>query len=440
MEILNNRECAVLFWLAVLSLYIFTSSKEDGFRRAFINLCSTLFVKKVIIVLFYMLCYVGVVVYWLSELGLWNSEQLKNTIFWCASVGFMSLFKLESIKKDKHFFKHSVTDNLKLLAVFQFVVGVYTFPLWIEILLVPILAMAGAMFSIAESDKKYHQVRVLLEHIFSLFGFLLIVYTIYKLTTDFAGFGKINTVYDFFVPPLLTLCYLPFIYSMLIYSTYEQEFLNLEQSISNKWHVWLAKIYAILFFNVQLQLLKRWRHRVRMVKVDSYADLWGTFKYIFKVMSAEKSQKDIPKELGWNPYRAKEFLMDEGVKTGFYNELFENEWFAASQMNDIGEGFPPDNIAYYIEGTKDVVKVLKIKLNVNDAKRTHQALDKLDAFAERLSFFSLNEPLSIRMKNAILQCESYTEKYQDKTVSLLVEKWPDHKFHGYEVKFIISSM
>ncbi|WP_279464964.1 hypothetical protein [Aeromonas veronii] len=132
--------------------------------------------------------------------------------------------------------------------------------------------------------------------------------------------------------------------------------------------------------------------------------------------------------------------MDEGVKTGFYNELFENEWFAASQMNGIGEGFPPDNIAYYIEGTKDVVKVLKIKLNVNDAKRTRQALDKLDAFAERLSFFSLNEPLSIRMKNAILQCESYTEKYQDKTVSLLVEKWPDHKFHGYEVKFIISSM
>ncbi|WP_421188110.1 hypothetical protein [Aeromonas sanarellii] len=216
MEILNNRECAVIFWLAVLSLYIFTSSKVAGVRGSFINSLSTSFVKKIIIVLFYMFCYVGVVVYWLAELDLWNAEQLKNTIFWCASVGCMSLFKLESIKKDKHFFKRSVIDNLKLLAVFQFVVGVYTFPLWIEILLVPILAMAGSMVSIAESDQKYHQVRSLLEHIFSLFGFLLIVYTIYKLTTDFAEFGKINTVYDFFVPPLLTFCYLPFIYSMLI--------------------------------------------------------------------------------------------------------------------------------------------------------------------------------------------------------------------------------
>lgn len=440
MEILNNREYAVLFWLAVLSLYIFTSSKAAGIRNDFIKSLSTSFLKKIITVLFYMFCYVGMVVYWLSELGLWNSEQLKNTIFWCASVGCMSLFKLESIKKDKNFFKHSVIDNLKLLAVFQFVVGVYTFSLWIEILLVPILAMAGTMFSIAESDKKHHQVRSLLEHIFSLFGFVLIVYTIYKLTTDFAEFGKINTVYDFFVPPLLTFCYLPFIYSMLIYSTYEQEFFNLEQSISSKRYVWLAKFYAILFFNVQLQLLERWRHRVRMVKVDSHAELWDTFKYIFKVRSAEKFQKDIPKELGWNPYRAKEFLMDEGIKTGFYNELFENEWFAASQMNEISEGFPPDNIAYYIEGTEDVVKVLKIKFNVNDAKRTHQALETLDAFAERLSFFSLNKTLSIRMKNAISQCTPYTEKYQDKTVSLLVEKWPDHKFHGYEVKFIISSM
>lgn len=387
-----------------------------------------------------MFCYVGVVVYWLAELDLWNAEQLKNTIFWCASVGCMSLFKLESIKKDKHFFKRSVIDNLKLLAVFQFVVGVYTFPLWIEILLVPILAMAGSMVSIAESDQKYHQVRSLLEHIFSLFGFLLIVYTIYKLTTDFAEFGKINTVYDFFVPPLLTFCYLPFIYSMLIYSTYEKEFFNLEQSISNERHVYLAKIYAILFFNVQLQLLERWRHRVRMVKVDSHAELWDTFKYIFKVRAAEKSRKDIPKELGWSPYRAKDFLIDEGIKTGFYNELFENEWFAASQMNDISEGFLPDNISYYIEGTEDVVKTLKIKLNVNDAKRTRQALNKLSALAERLSFYSLNDNVSIRMKDAISQCEPYTEKHQGKTVSLLVEKWPDHKSNGYEVKFIISSM
>ena len=69
------------------------------------------------------------------------------------SVGFMSLFKIESIKTDKSFFKNSVIDNLKLLAILQFVVGVYTFPIWIEILLVPVLALISAMLAIAENEK-----------------------------------------------------------------------------------------------------------------------------------------------------------------------------------------------------------------------------------------------------------------------------------------------
>jgi hypothetical protein len=103
-----------------------------------------------------MLAYMTIIIYWLSEFELWNAEPLKNTIFWCVSVGFMSLFKLEQIEKDQGFFKHSVINNLKLLAILQFIVGVYTFSLWIEILLVPVLALIGSMLAIAEIDKRYH--------------------------------------------------------------------------------------------------------------------------------------------------------------------------------------------------------------------------------------------------------------------------------------------
>jgi presenilin-like A22 family membrane protease len=111
------------------------------------------FVKQILSVFSLMVLYMAFVVYFLSEIDLWNAEQIKNTIFWCVSVGFMSLFKIESIKTDKSFFKNSVIDNLKLLAILQFVVGVYTFPIWIEILLVPVLALISAMLAIAENEK-----------------------------------------------------------------------------------------------------------------------------------------------------------------------------------------------------------------------------------------------------------------------------------------------
>lgn len=178
MDIFNNREIAIGLWLLAISIYVFLSPKMVEVKSSFRHLLSAFFVKQIMSVLGLMIVYITFVIYFLSEMDLWNAEQIKNTVFWCVSVGFMSLFKIESIKKDKSFFKHSVIDNLKLLAILQFIVGVYTFPIWIEILLVPILALIGAMSAIVEGDKKYHQVKTILEYCLSIFGIILIIYTL----------------------------------------------------------------------------------------------------------------------------------------------------------------------------------------------------------------------------------------------------------------------
>lgn len=439
-DILNNREIAIALWLLAISIYIFSSSKMAEVRNAFKGVMAALFVRQIMSVLCLMVAYMVIVIYWLSDLGLWNFEQLKNTVFWCVSVGFISLFKLEKIKKDKHFFKHSVMDNLKLLAILQFVVGVYTFTLWVEVLLVPVLALLGAMLAIAETDRKHHQVKVFLEYCLSSFGAVLIVYTLCMLITNFGEFGKEKTAYDFFVPPLLTLCYLPFVFFMLVYSTYEQVFVRLRFSIQSRFHRYAAKLYAFILFNVRLSLLERWSFQVAKANIESHSDLIDTFKYIFKVRYSEKNPKEVPKEQGWSPYKAKEFLVNEGLSTGFYNKSFEEEWLASSPMEEFSDGIIPDNIAYYVEGSEDVAKVLKLKVNVNDASRTHQACEKLEAMAEALSISSLNLPLSNGMKSAISGCNSYSEKVEDKIITLVVEHWPNHKFNGFALKLLISSI
>jgi hypothetical protein len=439
-DILNNREIAIALWLLAISVYILLSSKMAAVRISFKGVVSAFFVRQIMSVLCLMVAYMAIVIYWLSELELWNTEQLKNTVFWCASVGVMSLFKLEQIKKDKRFFKHSVIDNLKLLAILQFIVGVYTFSLWVEVLLVPVLALIGAMLAIAETDKKYHQVKVMLEYCLSLFGAALIVYTLYMLATNFGDFGKEKTAYDFFVPPLLTLCYLPFVFFMLVYSTYEQVFVRLKFSIKNRFHRYVAKCYAFVLFNVRIGLLDRWSYQVARVNIESHSDLVETFKYIFKVRSAERNPKEVSQEQGWSPYKAKNFLLSKGVNTGFYNRLFEDEWFASSPMEEFSDGIIPDNIAYYVEGSEEVANILKLKVNVNDAARSQQAREKLEEMAEALSIASLNQSLSEEMKNAISQCEPYSEKCENKTFSLVVEKWPNHSFNGYALKFLISSI
>lgn len=440
MDIFNNREIAVGFWLLVISVYVLLSPKMVEVRSSFRHLLSAFFVRQIVSVLGLMVAYMMLVVYFLYEMDLWNTEQIKNTIFWCVSVGFMSLFKIESIKKDKSFFKHSVLDNLKLLAIFQFVVGVYTFPIWIETLLVPVLVLISAMTAIAEMDKRHHQVKVLLEYCLSVFGVILIVYTLYMLATSFDEFANEKNAYDFFVPPLLTLFYLPFVFFMLVYSTYEQVFIRLKFSIASKLYRNLAKIYALVLLNLRLSLLDRWSYHVSRIKVESHADLVKSFRHIFKAKRAESNPIEVPIGLGWSPYQAKEFLACEGLSTGFYNNLFEEEWFASSPMEEFSDGIIPDNIAYYIEGSEEVAKVLKLKVNVNDAARTHQACQKLESTAEVLSLSSLGLSLSKEVKNAISCCNPYSEKVEGKEITLIVEHWPDHKFNGFDLKFMISSI
>ncbi|WP_446501760.1 hypothetical protein [Photobacterium damselae] len=438
MDILNNREIAISLWLLAITIYISSSSRMAEVRSCFKEVLSAFFVKQIITVLCLMIVYMAIVISWLSDLGLWNAEQLKNTVFWFASVGFMSLFKLEQIKKDKSFLKQSVIDNLKLLAILQFIVGVYTFSLWVEVLLAPVLALIVAMLAIAETDKKHHQVKVLLECCLSLFGVVLIIYTLYMLMTNFGEFSKEKTAYDFFVPPLLTLCYLPFIYVTLVYTTYEKVFISLNSKIKNGFHRWIAKLYALILFNVQLSSLERWSNQVGRVNIESHSDLLETFKYIFKVRSAEKKPKEVPKEQGWSPYEAKDFLFKKGLNTGFYNRVFEQEWSASSPMEEFGGGVIQNNISYYVEGTEEVANILKLKVNVNDDARSLQAREKLEEIAQALSISSLNKPLSKKMKMAISQCEPYSEILLDKKISLVVEKWPNHTFNGYDIKFIIS--
>ena len=438
-EILNNRELAITFWLIVIFVYLLFAKKMGEVRKAFKKLLSAFFVRQIISVSLLMLIYMGLIVYALSEVGLWNVEQIKTTVFWCASVGFMSLFKLETIKKDKSFLKKSVINNLKLLAVIQFIVSAYTFPLFVEIALTPVLLLIGAMTTIADSDQKYVQVKRFIDTLLLAFGFIVICYTIYMLVTNFREITNEKTLYDFVVPPLLTLFYLPFIFFMMVYSTYQQIYIRLKYAINDQKLRFLGKIYAAVVFHIRLSLIERWWSHIARKKVTSHKELIDSLKHIFSVRKAEQRPIDVPYVEGWSPYKAKDYLKSEGIETGFYEKIIDG-WNACSPMLKLGEGLIPDNIAYYVEGTESIAKTLKIILNVNDSKSLTQAQNRFLSVCDALSRSSLDRKLSDSMKSAILNGKEYSDLHGNKRVSVHKEKWSKHKLGGYDIKFIVSSI
>jgi hypothetical protein len=302
------------------------------------------------------------------------------------------------------------------------------------------LALIGGMSAIAETDEKHNQIKRLLDGLLIFFGITVIAYTAYMLITNFSEFGQESTVYDFIVPPLLTLFYLPFIFMMMVYTTYEQAFVRLRFTIKENKLRSIAKIYATLFFNFRLALFERWLSHISRENIASHRELINSFKHICKVTTLEKSVSEVPFEEGWSPYIAKDFLSDEGLATGHYNKLFDNEWFASSPMAEFGNGIVPDNIAYYVEEVEGIAKILKVKLNINDSSRSHSSRKRLLDLAETLIQKSLNMNITESTKNALLAGEPHCECYGRKSVSVAVDLWHEHKFNGHDIKLIVSGI
>jgi hypothetical protein len=438
-DILNNREWALILWVVVIFIYVFLSKKMKDVRWAFKSLVSALFVRQIQSVLVLMMIYMGCIIYVLSALEIWSAEQFKNTLVWCVTVGFMSLFKLETIKKDRSFFKHSVIDNLKLIAIIEFVVGVYTFPLLVEVILVPVLALISVMTAMAELDQKHATVKSILESVLAAFGLMIMAYTVYMLITNFNEIAKAQTLYDFTIPPLLTLLYLPFVFFMMVYTSYEQVFIRLRYFIKNSKLRYLAMLYSVLIFNIRIKLLERWASSLAFEDVDSHEGIVNSIKRLFKISRAEKSPVDVPFKEGWSPYKAKDFLIKEGLQTGYYNKSFD-EWCALSPMIEFGEGLISDNIAYYVEGTETAAKTLKLKLNVNDASRSDFACKKLLDASEALCKEALNEKLTDAFQEAIIKGKPLVRIYDGRELKVEKDEWPSHAFGGYDIKFVISSI
>jgi hypothetical protein len=217
--------------------------------------------------------YILVVVLALRRLVLWTPDQMTATIFWTISVAFVALVNVNSVTEDEHYFRKSALEQIQALALFEFILNVYAFSLWIEIFVAPILAAVGGMLVITESDQKYASVKKLLNSVLVIFGLALILFSIYKVSTDFEEFATSDTLRDFLVPALLSLAFLPFIYVMALYVRYESLFLRLSFFIQDRKLLRFTKWESFRAINFRLNLLNRWAKEVVSLRPQNKEDV-----------------------------------------------------------------------------------------------------------------------------------------------------------------------
>ena len=360
---LNNREIAILIWSAGLVVLLASKSEiRSGFGPVLRALCQKI-----------LLAALGITAVWitlstvlLKAVDLWHWDNLKTTLIWAITFAIVAVFDVKRISEDHTFYGQTVRDTLSATAAIEFVALFHSFDLVLELVLVPSLSFIGIMLAMAASRPEWARAKWLLELGLVLAGLTYLAYGAWTIGHQFTDFATFDTLREFLVPILLSLLFLPFMYVLSAYVTYEINFARLNLRIKDAKLNWYAKRSAVFKFRFDLDLLRRWSREIMWTEFADASQIRTSIELIKTRRKREQEPPVVPRSEGWSPYIAKDFLISEGLETGDYHPAFDGEWFASSKMMELGQGLLPDNMAYYVDGDERVARLLKLKLNVNN--------------------------------------------------------------------------
>ena len=281
----NSREQALLIWLAIGLLWCVAI---PTIRNGLIGVIRAAMVRPIVLSVVLMLAYIGSMIVVLDFVGLWTFSNTTTTCFWTASVAFVALFRITSMVNTAHYFRNAVINQLKLLAIFEFIINFYVFSIWAELVIVPTSTFLGALLAVSESKPEFSSAKTLLKWVLAVFGLALTLLAVLQIASQFQTFASIGTLRDFALTPLMTLGFLPFLFVLGLFYSYENLFNRLHFFVEGAELVRFAKIRILLTFHVRRSLLNEWSRHINRLHLRSRDDVESALRSFVVTRGVEK--------------------------------------------------------------------------------------------------------------------------------------------------------
>lgn len=298
MDTFNNREIASFIWLTIFLGWAFFKSGEV--RRSTLATVKCLWQIKVLSPFLIMAVYMTGVIALLRKIEYWEISLLKDSIIWFfASACVLAMSIVTSYENEGFLFKRIVINSLKLIIIFEFIVNFYTFPLWGELIFLPIVTFITCADVLIKDKEEYVQVKKILNGINVVMGTVVLVYVTYKTIHDYQELEKTETIKSFFLAPILTFCLYPFIYILALFSAYESLFCRLDWSLKGKSVKQYAKWRLLIYCKLNLKRVKQISYRgvYNMMNIETKSDVDTMIKKYCQIeqsSSISAEQEDDP--------------------------------------------------------------------------------------------------------------------------------------------------
>ena len=224
--ILTTREQAILILIVI---FISWSLSQKNIRKSVISVLKTFFQWKILLITLGMATYVILIILLLFQLKLWNINLLKNTIFWFAGTALILLVNTNNAIQDKKYFRKIMIKSLKFTLLLTFLINFYTFPLIIELILLPTITTLLVISVYTNAKQEYLPVKKVVDTLLSVWGVFIIIYVLINALTDSGNLLTINNLLELLLPILLNLLLLPFLYCLTIFMAYENSLIRAEK-------------------------------------------------------------------------------------------------------------------------------------------------------------------------------------------------------------------
>jgi hypothetical protein len=222
--VFSSREIAVAMWGAAFLAFSLTNR---GVREAFGHLLRSAFQRKIIVPVIAATIYVVAIVLLLNHLGVWTVDLAKDTALWFVFGGLAS-FSLITSHRGESLLKSAATDALKIAVLVEYITSTYTLSLPAELLLVPVATVVAMMDVVAGTDENFAPVRRLLRVVQIAIGITILYVAGRKAVADFGGLWTVGTPRSLALAPVLSILFVPFVYSLLLYAKYDALFVRLK--------------------------------------------------------------------------------------------------------------------------------------------------------------------------------------------------------------------
>ena len=288
MSILSTREWATLIWGCIFMLYVLCHRE---IRKSLWNVIVIFFDKKLRILWEIILLYVLTITIVFCYLPIWENIYIKDIII-CFFSGLIYCMNAVSSEVDETYIKKILKDNLKFTMILEFFMSTFTFNIWIELAIIPVITIITVMNVIAERKEEYKNVHKLLDSVLAIAGFWIFYETIKIGINEYKQLNIINTLVSFMIPIVYLILIIPLEYILELYSKYEVLFLRMTFKEEKDKRIRLhhrTAIFRECNFSVRKILLFQREYMIQMyalMKEDEFNQLMQKFRSACKRMTS----------------------------------------------------------------------------------------------------------------------------------------------------------